>query len=137
MHIADNKAKHVFVRTDDPNNLQDLFNSFPDLEKYRHILTSSFQNRIQASDISTGQKIRYNLGRFLRHTPGCKGLDKAFCKDIWQILDDSRLIFTEPKYPSQKERVKMSECKQLKDSLAQHNLLLMPLEKRPHHALIM
>jgi len=117
-----NKTGHTYVRTDNPQDIDNLLNDYPDLREFKHILTTSFQNRISPDITTTHKKIKANLSRFLKSIPGVKGLGKAFCKDICHILQGSKQMTKDTNVGQNMTRhqetrsINASDCKRLKET---------------------
>jgi len=127
-----NKSKHIFVRTDRPEDIQALIDDFPELTEFLPLLKDSFQNRVSTNTTSSHESQKNNISSLLKSLPGSKG--KSFCKESWNILDSCDSSKESPK--KHKTRT-AKECLKLKAKLKELNLILITLEKRRHHAIIL
>jgi len=135
---SSNCLGHTFVRTDKPTHLKNLLDEHPALNEFKPLLTSSFLDRVKLNTRKTHQDTKNQISHFLRNLPGVKGKGKAFAKAIWNILDlDEENTCTSPEYRLKKTPHTKETCSKLKTTLSDLMLMLIPLEKKPHHALIL
>jgi len=129
-----NKIKHTFVRTNNKQDIQNLLIEHPELKQFEHIISSSFQDRVKVNSTTSQQDTHKQLRiNFLKKLPGSKGNGSSFIKDIWRLLDCSKLKQNQHQasrnLPHMTKPNTVQEGKELKNTLEDLGLILTPLEK--------